>query len=146
KAYSAGNKRSIATVGGWRIMVQICYDLRFPVWARQQVATNDGKPEYDVLIFVANWPEKRKQAWITLLKARAIENQCYVIAVNRVGTDGNGHYYSGNSCIIDPLGNELLHIENEESAFTYSLSYELLLQLRNQFPFLQDADNFRLLQ
>lgn len=96
--YRAGHKRLIASVKGWKINLQICYDLRFPVWARQQ--TKD--PEYDILIYVANWPERRSHAWKTLLCARAIENQCYVIGVNRVGKDGNGIYHSGNNMMINP--------------------------------------------
>ena len=88
KHYSSGNKRLIASVKGWKINLQVCYDLRFPVWARQQ--PKDGAPEYDVLIYVANWPERRSHAWKTLLCARAIENQCYVIGVNRVGDDEIG--------------------------------------------------------
>src|SRR5882757_6480218 len=104
--YSAGNKRLIASVKGWRINLLVCYDLRFPVWARQQMK-EDNDHEYDVLIYVANWPQRRSHAWKTLLCARAIENQCYVIGTNRVGTDGNNIYHSGNSMVIDPLGEVL---------------------------------------
>ncbi|HNE94313.1 MAG TPA: nitrilase-related carbon-nitrogen hydrolase, partial [Chitinophagaceae bacterium] len=85
--YTPGNNRFIASVNGWKINLQICYDLRFPVWARQ--ASNQLTPEYDILLYVANWPQRRSHAWKTLLTARAIENQCYVIGVNRIGTDGN---------------------------------------------------------
>src|SRR5206468_9538247 len=85
--YSAGSKRLIASVKGWKINLQVCYDLRFPFWARQ---AGEDEPEFDLLIYVANWPEKRSTAWKTLLQARAIENQCYVVGVNRVGDDGNG--------------------------------------------------------
>ncbi len=108
--YSAGNKRLIASVKGWKINLQICYDLRFPVWSRQGSAggNNYERPEYDLLVYVANWPETRKLAWKTLLQARAIENQCYVVGVNRVGKDGNDIYYCGDSMIIDPLG-EILY-------------------------------------
>ena len=101
KHYTAGKKRLVTSVNGWRVHLQICYDLRFPVWARQQ---SDETPEYDLLIYVANWPERRNHAWKTLLIARAIENQCYVIGVNRVGEDGNQIAHSGDSMIIDPLG------------------------------------------
>ena len=99
KYYSAGNKRLITSVKGWKINLLVCYDLRFPVWARQ---TNEA--EYDLLIYVANWPERRIYAWKTLSQARAIENQCYVAAVNRVGKDGNDIYYSGESMIIRSIG------------------------------------------
>ncbi|MBK6632938.1 MAG: nitrilase family protein [Chitinophagaceae bacterium] len=101
KHYSPGNKRLIASVKGWKINLQVCYDLRFPVWARQAPLSSrkgdGGEVEYDVLIYVANWPERRSHAWKTLLCARAIENQCYVVGVNRVGSDGNNVYHSGNS-------------------------------------------------
>jgi predicted amidohydrolase len=101
--YTAGTKRQIASVKGWRINLLICYDLRFPVWARQG-SPNPGEVEYDVLIYVANWPERRIHAWRTLLQARAIENQCYVIGVNRTGDDGNNIHYSGESMVVDPMG------------------------------------------
>ena len=118
----------------------ICYDLRFPVWARQQI--KDGEAEYDVLIYVANWPERRSHAWKTLLCARAIENQCYVIGVNRVGTDANNIYYSGNSLVIDPLGEVLYHMADAEDVFTITLQKEKLEEVRAKFPFWKDADEF----
>src|SRR6218665_2940456 len=97
--YSAGSKRLIASVKGWKINLLICYDLRFPVWARQTPSLNDegkfAEPEFDLMIYVANWPEKRIHAWKTLLQARAIENQCFVIGTNRIGDDNNGFHYSG---------------------------------------------------
>jgi omega-amidase len=135
--YSAGNKRLIASVKGWKINLLICYDLRFPVWARQS-----GEAEYDLLIYVANWPERRIQAWKTLSQARAIENQCYVAAVNRIGKDGNDIFYNGESMIIDPLGEILYHKLNEEDVFTFTLQKEKLEEVRNKFPFWRDADNF----
>ncbi len=138
--YTAGNKRLIASVKGWKINLQVCYDLRFPVWSRQQM--EEGKPEYDVLIYAANWPEKRSHAWKTLLCARAIENQCYVIGVNRVGNDGNDIYHSGNTLVIDPLGQVLYHMADEEDINTITLSKEKLEEVRNRFPFLNDADGF----
>src|SRR5690606_22500821 len=95
QAYTAGSKRLIASVKGWKINLQVCYDLRFPVWSRQQVS--ETGPEYDILIYVANWPEQRITAWKALLQARAIENQCYVVGVNRVGKDGNDQVYNGCS-------------------------------------------------
>ena len=142
KFYTAGNKRLIASVKGWKINLQVCYDLRFPVWARQQSAENNT--EYDVLIYVANWPEKRNHAWKTLLCARAIENQCYVIGVNRVGNDGNNIYHSGNSLVIDPLGQVLYHMADEEDINTITLSKEKLEEVRTRFPFWKDADDFGL--
>jgi omega-amidase len=143
KHYSSGNKRLIASVKGWKINLQVCYDLRFPVWARQQ--PKDGAPEYDVLIYVANWPERRSHAWKTLLCARAIENQCYVIGVNRVGDDAKNIHYSGNSLVIDPMGQVLYHMADEEDINTITLSKEKLEEVRTRFPFLNDADDFSIL-
>lgn len=146
KHFSAGNQRLIASVNGWKINLQICYDLRFPVWARQQSQMKDEQftPEYDVLIYVANWPERRSHAWKTLLCARAMENQCYVVGVNRVGKDGNGIYHSGDSMIVDPVGEVLYHKNNEEDIFTITFNKEYLLQTRARFPFLKDADYFNI--
>jgi predicted amidohydrolase len=142
--YTSGSKRLIAQVKGWKINLQVCYDLRFPVWARQQ--TVNGSPEYDVLIYVANWPERRSHAWKTLLMARAIENQCYVIGVNRVGNDGNGIYHSGDSMVIDPLGEILFHRTHEETVHTFTLDKEKLDDIRSRFPFWKDADHFHISQ
>jgi predicted amidohydrolase len=145
KHYSNGNKRLIAYVKGWKLNLQICYDLRFPVWGRQQpLAEEYNEPEYDVLVYVANWPERRQHAWKTLLVARAIENQCYVVGVNRVGKDGNEIYHSGNSMLIDPLGEVLYHQEHEEAVFTLSLQKEMLDEIRQKFPFWKDADLFNI--
>lgn len=144
--YSRGNKRLIASVKGWRINLQICYDLRFPVWARQQSQPSDDAPEYDVLIYVANWPEKRSTAWKTLLQARAIENQAYVIGVNRVGNDGNNIYHSGDSMVIDTFGEVLYSKSNDEEVFTIQLSKEDAENIRDKFPFWKDGDHFALLQ
>ena len=150
KHYSPGNKRLIASVKGWKINLQICYDLRFPVWARQTPHSptpsphreGEHAPEYDVLIYVANWPQRRNHAWKTLLTARAIENQCYVIGVNRVGEDGNGVNHSGDSMVVDPLGEMLYHKEIDEEVFTITLQKEHLEEVRNKFPFLRDGDLF----
>ncbi|MBL0146043.1 MAG: amidohydrolase [Chitinophagaceae bacterium] len=142
KFYTAGNKRLIAQVKGFKINLQVCYDLRFPVWARQQ--NKSSEVEYDVLIYVANWPEKRSHAWKTLLCARAIENQCYVIGVNRVGVDGNNIYHSGNSLVIDPLGQVLYHMADEEDVNTITISKDYLNEVRGNFPFWKDRDEFRL--
>ena len=143
KHFSAGNKRLIAAVKGWKINLQVCYDLRFPVWSRQQ--TQPEGPEYDVLIYVANWPERRNHAWKTLLQARAIENQCYVVGVNRVGNDGNDIHHSGDSMIIDPMGEVLYTKEGEEDIFTIVLDKNLLQTTREKLPFLKDADGFMIL-
>ena len=144
--YSPGNKRLIAQVKGWKINLQVCYDLRFPVWARQAhslMARAGGEAaEFDLLIYIANWPERRSHAWKTLLTARAIENQCYVVGVNRIGKDGNEIYHSGNSMVIDPLGEVLYHKADEEDIFTITLDKEYLQKVRQQFPFLKDADGF----
>ena len=117
----------------------MCYDLRFPVWARN----SEG---YDLLLYVANWPEKRSHAWSSLLTARAIENQSYVVGVNRVGEDGNGMAHNGKSVAIDPLGEELLKFkEEEEAAKSVMLLSEDLVQVRDRFRFLQDADDFEII-
>jgi omega-amidase len=138
--YAAGTKRLIASVNGWKVNLQVCYDLRFPVWARQE-----HPQEYDLLIYVANWPERRNHAWKTLLQARAIENQSYVIGLNRVGNDGNNIYYSGDSMIADPLGEVVYHKAHDEDVHTHTLSKEKLEEVRNKFPFWKDADEFRIL-
>jgi len=143
--YTAGNKRLIASVKGWKINVQICYDLRFPVWARQSFSTDEQSPEYDILIYVANWPERRIPAWKALLSARAIENQAYVFGVNRVGTDGHDVPYSGDSLIVDPLGEWLYHQTVTEDNFTITLERDFLDGARKKFPFLKDGDGFQLL-
>ncbi len=140
--YTAGNKRLIASVKGWRINLLICYDLRFPLWARQQ-PTETG-PEYDLLIYVANWPERRNTAWTSLLRARAIENQSYVVGVNRIGTDGNNIYHSGDSMVVDPLGEILYEKAHHEDVFTITLQKEKLEEVRTRFPFWKDADGFEI--
>lgn len=145
KHYSAGSNRFIASVNGWKINLMVCYDLRFPVWARQQFHQADGY-EYDVLVYVANWPERRKHAWKTLLQARAIENQCYVVGVNRVGTDGAGLTYSGDSMVADSLGSVLYQKENAEDIFTISLDKKHLTEVREKLPFWREADPFILVK
>lgn len=139
--YASGSRRLIAQVKGWKINLQVCYDLRFPVWARQQPTENNA-PEYDLLIYVANWPERRNHAWKTLLQARAIENQCYVIGVNRVGDDGNGIYHSGDSMVVDPMGEVLFTQANEAMVKTIILERSSLEQVREKLPFLRDRDPF----
>ncbi|HEX8314467.1 MAG TPA: amidohydrolase [Flavisolibacter sp.] len=144
KHYTAGIERFIASVNGWKVNLQVCYDLRFPAWARQQF-DEEKNFEYDALIYVANWPERRSHAWKTLLQARAIENQCYVIGVNRVGEDGNGIYHSGDSMVIDPLGEVLYHKKDEEDIFTITLNKDDLQNVREKFQFWRDADAFSIL-
>jgi predicted amidohydrolase len=143
--YQAGNKRLIAQVKGWKINLNICFDLRFPVWARNTIQPATNEPAYDALIYVANWPERRKTAWTTLLQARAIENQCFVVGVNRVGNDGNNIYHSGESSLIDPLGEIIYRKSGTEDIFTYTLQRNKLDEVRSHLPFLKDADNFTLL-
>ena len=133
--YQAGGKKIVFDVAGWRICPMVCYDLRFPVWFR-----NNG--EYDALICVANWPAARQQAWNTLLRARAIENQVYVAAVNIVGKDGNRVRYGGGSAGYGPDGEVLMEVFDTEQIATCTLDPEPLAALRDQFPVWQDADNF----
>ncbi|MES1214551.1 MAG: nitrilase-related carbon-nitrogen hydrolase, partial [Bacteroidota bacterium] len=145
--YTAGSKRLIASVNGWKINLLVCYDLRFPVWSRQAPAPDEegGELEYHVLVYVANWPEKRSTAWKTLLQARAIENQCYVIGVNRIGDDGNNIHYSGDSMAIDPLGEILYHKKDVEDIATITLDKTHLQTVREKFPFWKDRDQFSIL-
>lgn len=138
--YTAGSKRLIASVKGWKINLLICYDLRFPVWARQQ--SQSETPEYDLLVYVANWPERRVNAWKTLLQARAIENQSFVIGVNRVGEDGNGIPHTGESMVVDAMGEILYQKKDEEAVYTITLQKEPLETVREKLPFLKDADSF----
>ena len=136
KFFAKGYRNVIIYYSGWRIKPLVCYDLRFPVWAR-------NKENYDLLIYVANWPDSRIDQWENLLKARAIENQTYVAAVNRVGTDGNGFYYSGNSLILSPKGHIIQQAQKHtEQIISADLDLELLHQMRQKFPVLQDKDSF----
>ena len=143
--YLPGDKRLIAQVKGWKINLSVCYDLRFPVWARNAIVAETGAPAYDVLINVANWPERRNTPWKTLLQARAIENQAFVIGVNRVGNDGNNIYHSGDSSIIDPMGEIIYQKAHDEDIFTYTLERARLEEVRKNLPFLKDADRFQVL-
>jgi len=140
--YSPGNRRLVAQVKGWRILLLTCYDLRFPVWSRQQL--KNQTPEFDAIIYVANWPDRRSLAWRTLLQARAIENQCYVIGVNRVGNDGNGLYNSGFTSVIDPLGEILYQQKDAEVIATHLLDIEKLNDIREKIPFWKDGDHFQI--
>lgn len=142
KAYSSGEQRVIIDVKGWKVCPLICYDLRFPVWSRNRLS-DENSAEYDVLVYVANWPTPRRNAWSSLLVARAIENQCYVAGLNRCGVDGNGLEYNGDSAVINPYGEEICSShENEVSLLYASLSAEALQQFRQKFPVLRDADRF----
>lgn len=134
KVYSAGSRNITVELNGWKLRPFICYDLRFPVWAR-----NFGN-QYDAAVFIANWPAKRAEHWKILLQARAVENQCYVVGVNRIGTDGNGHPYSGDSAVIDPWGNILFQKSEQECTRTVALSSAVLQKARLSFPVWKDAD------
>tara|TARA_R100000935_G_scaffold13736_4_gene27461 strand:- start:22525 stop:23307 length:783 start_codon:yes stop_codon:yes gene_type:complete len=139
KTYKAGQNRIIVTYKGWRICPLICYDLRFPVWAR-------NTEDYDLLLYVANWPEKRVSAWDALLKARAIENMSYCVGVNRIGLDGNGHNYSGHSAAYDVLGKQISTLDFEtEFVETITLTKEHIESNRKHLQFLNDRDTFTLL-
>ncbi len=134
--YTKGNEQLIQKIGDWRVKPLICYDIRFPVWSRY-------KNDYDLLVYVANWPEPRRAVWNTLLKARAIENQAYVIGVNRIGRDGNGIDYSGDSAVVDPKGNIISNIPpHEEKVEIITLSMKELNEFREKFPVLPDRDEF----
>jgi predicted amidohydrolase len=130
---------------GWRICPLVCYDLRFPVYSRNRFnVEREGMLDYDLLIYVANWPAARSYPWKTLLRARAIENLCFVAGVNRVGTDGNGLAYSGDSAIIDFLGHPITEAADEEVVSTMLLQVEPLIQHRERFPAMLDGDSFEL--
>lgn len=139
--YTPGHRRITVEWKGWRICPLICYDLRFPVWSRN----NPPQNPYDLLLYVANWPNRRAHHWQVLLSARAIENQAYLAGVNLVGQDGNGHEYSGDSCILDYHGQAICRISGKEGAFTAELSLAELQEYRARLPFLQDGDTFQLL-
>jgi predicted amidohydrolase len=145
--FTAGNKRLIVEYKGWKFCPLICYDLRFPVWSRNKWNTehNAYKPEYDVQIYVANWPEVRSYPWKKLLVARAIENQCYVAGVNRIGLDGNNISHSGDSAVLNPRGELISNIvSNEEKIETVILSSSYIEEFRKVFPVGKDADAFDL--
>jgi len=137
KAYTAGKEKLIVEYKGFKICPLICYDLRFPVFAR-------NVEEYDVLLFVANWPKPRINAWDILLKARAVENMSYVIGVNRVGMDDNNLEYVGHSQVIDYLGNYILEPQESEGVFMVELNKKQLLETREKLAFLNDKDTFEI--
>lgn len=136
EVYASGIEKVIITYKGWKLCPQICYDLRFPVWAR-------NTEDYDVLLYVANWPKKRIKAWDVLLQARAIENMSYCIGVNRVGLDGNNFEYTGHSAIYNPLGDTVVYSEQDETLYA-TLYKEEIAKYRNGLKFLNDRDDFTL--
>lgn len=136
KHYRSGMRRVIVNYKGWRILLTVCYDLRFPVWSR-------NRNDYDILLIVANFPERRRYAWNSLLIARAIENQCYVAACNRTGVDGNGITYTGDSQLVDPMGRVMAKGESNTGEVVYAtLSLEELERIREVFPVHLDSDSF----
>lgn len=140
KYYTKGNQPVIYTFKDWKFSLQICYDLRFPVWSRN---VNMG---YDVLVYIANWPQVRRNVWNTLLPARAIENQSYVVGVNRIGKDGNNIDYCGDSMIVDPKGKIIAQTKMyAEELITHEISLDDLHLFREKFPVWEDADRFKLL-
>ncbi|MEN9290713.1 MAG: hypothetical protein RLZZ357_556 [Bacteroidota bacterium] len=135
--FTEGKSQTIVAFKDWKINLQICYDLRFPELCRNQ--HNSEQAAYDVLLYVANWPSKRISHWDSLLKARAIENQCYVLACNRVGKDANQLNYNGHSQVIDMFGNELLTPQEQEGFYVVNISADALIEGRKNLPFLKDA-------
>jgi omega-amidase len=145
KRYAAGRERLGVEWKGWRINPQVCYDLRFPVFCRNRYdVERPGKMDFDLQVFVANWPAARAHAWKTLLRARAIENLCYVAAVNRVGVDGNELTYDGDSAVIDFMGQPQVEVHGREQVLTTTLSASALAAHRERFPAMLDADAFEL--
>lgn len=136
KVYTAGNQKLIVEYLGWKICPMVCYDLRFPVFSR-------NTENYDLLLYVASWPEKRIYAWDALLKARAIENMSYVVGVNRIGVDGNEHPYSGHSQLLDCLGDYLIKPQETDTVFVATLDKAKLIETRKRLGFLNDMDSFQ---
>lgn len=142
--YTAGESLLIGQWRGWRICPLVCYDLRFPVWSRNTWNPVEKKVAYDLMIYVANWPNVRIHAWESLLRARAIENLSYVAGVNRIGVDGNRIEYNGMSTVINPKGENIYSVEGIEDIRTTTLSYHSLQSFRDKFPAYLDADEFSL--
>ncbi len=143
--YEAGKEKTVVEVNGWKILPLVCYDLRFPVWSRNSWKDGGLTADYDVLIYIANWPEARSYAWKQLLIARAIENQCYVVGVNRIGADGSIIMHSGDSMVINPLGEIISTTQaHQENVETVTLDAEFLQGLRKKFPVGLDTDPFEL--
>jgi len=137
KVFTPGEKTKIIEYKGWKIKLQICFDLRFPEGARNGI-DESGKPEYDLLVYNANWPKRRIAHWDILIPARAVENQCFVLSVNRVGTDGNNIEYNGHSQLVDGWGNTLQRVDNSEEMFVQTINKERLDELRSTLVFLKD--------
>jgi omega-amidase len=142
KYYTKGDEKITFEINGWNICPLICYDLRFPVWSRNSLIK--GKPEYDILLYIASWPDKRVASWDALLKARAIENACYTIGVNRIGNDGNDILHSGHSVAYDFMGETLWNADSRNEIEKIKLSKKELDNYRSKFPVLSDADSFGL--
>ncbi|MBV6413665.1 MAG: amidohydrolase [Xanthomonadales bacterium PRO6] len=142
--YAGGRERLLVELHGWRICPLVCYDLRFPVYIRNRFDAAAQRLDYDLLLFVANWPSPRRHAWRTLLRARAIENLCYCVGVNRVGIDGNQLHYAGDSVALDFLGEAIVELGSEPGVITATLSAERLVAHRERFPAWLDADEFEL--
>ena len=142
--YGAGSQRLVVELKGWRVCPQVCYDLRFPVFLRNRWDAATERYDYDLLLFVANWPRPRRDAWRTLLRARAIENLACVVGVNRVGADGNDIDYAGDSAVIDASGQVLAALGPEPTTVTLTLSAEQVHAWRERFPAYRDADAFEL--
>ena len=138
--FTSGIQRILVKHKGWKICPLICYDLRFPVWSKNNFDEHSQEFDYDILIYVANWPQKRVQAWNDLLKARAIENSTYTIGLNRIGEDGNGIPFNGQSVVISPKGNIELNMEDKESIQSITLQYSDLERYRQKFPTHLDWD------
>ncbi|QEK51025.1 amidohydrolase [Pedobacter aquae] len=139
KTYTAGDKQVIVELKGWKIRLAICYDLRFPVWLRNH------QQQYDLLLVVANWPEKRAHHWRMLIPARAVENQSFIIALNRVGYDGKQIYYSGDTTCLSPAGDVIYYKRDEEDLYTFTINKAEVERVRTEMPFLKDADDFNLI-
>ncbi|MBN1132630.1 MAG: amidohydrolase [Bacteroidales bacterium] len=133
--YSPGKERKIISYRGFNILPQICYDIRFPVFSR-------NRNDYDVIIYIANWPSARQPVWNLLLKARAVENQCYVLGVNRTGRDGEGIDHEGGTSVINPMGEKLAGLGNQPGILYHEIDLKEIWHFRNKFPVLIDADNF----
>lgn len=158
--YTVGTKKIIEEIKGWKISPLICYDLRFPIWSRNKLGVRSRElgekntplsvlrsPDYDLLIYIANWPECRSHPWKTLLLARAIENQSYVVGLNRIGNDGNDISHSGDSVVINAKGEVISKTKaKEESIETISISYDELMEFRKAFPVIDDSDNFQIIE
>ena len=142
--YSSGEHRLIANWKGWSICPMVCYDLRFPVWSRNTWVPDQERMSYDLLVYVASWPQARILAWDTLLPARAIENLAYTAGLNRVGPDGNGVDYNGHSAVFGPKGERLYAAGEAEETKTIALDWQQLQDHRSKFPAYMDADDFRI--